>query len=250
MNPLYRFLIAGAAFGAASSGAHAGLSELYVAAGSSNHSYIEYEKDSQRDADSDSYGQFFPKGSDFTSNWAWETDAMVSLGGQGAYSKSVSTLGTDSSGFAYTSTVDFGADLGSSGIRSTSSAAHHFDAQMMFDSDTEIEFFYRVDFEPSDTSFQYAFAVISGLRGTPTQGLDAGDSSSSGYYMGGYRAVAPAGEWIYLEAQIFGETDTDYGNPVQYSGSYTLTTIVRVVPAPGGLGVLAGIGLLSARRRR
>jgi len=250
MSRTHRFLIAGVAFGAAASAAQAGLSELYVEANVFNSSSIVYAGESQSDADSDSFGRYFPKGSDFASDWAGKANALVSLDGQDAYSKSVIVLNTDSTGFAYTSTVDFGADVGSSGIVSASDAFHNFNAQMIFDADTEVEVLFRVDFERSDTLYHYGEIEISGLENAATERLVVAGGSSDGYVSVGYRAIAPEGAFVSLQARIEGGAYASFGDPEQYSGAFTVTAIVRVVPAPSGAGLLAALGLTATRRRR
>lgn len=230
--------------------ANADLAELYVSANAWNQTSITYEGDSQSIADTEAVAQFFSQDTGFDFNWSATAGEPVDHNGQSAFSKSSHVLNTDSTGFAYQSTVEFGSDLGQAGYRSRGSAYMSFQSAMTFDSDTEIEVLFRIDFTPSNATYHYAEIEIIGLENPATRRMVINGSSAEGSVTSSYHAMALAGSYIELQTRIEGEADTDFGSALQYSGEFTVTTIVRAVPAPSSAGLLILGVLLPARRRR
>lgn len=77
------------------------------------------------------------------------------------------------------------------------------------------------------------------LYGPMTEGTDVLDDMGSAFGAIGFTGALPAGQYSFWNQQ----TGPDLT-------SFTLEFVIAPVPAPAGLGVLAGAGLLASRRRR
>lgn len=242
-------LFAGAVIGAPASVAGAGFSQFFVNASAFHRANIITVDGGINYQETDKFFRDLTAETGYTSAWDSSLNAAVSQNEQSAGSRSANVLNTDASGIELTSTVRIDASLGG-GERSLSFANFYFDSGIVFDADTEVDVFMRIDFERSSSYYRYGSVEISGLEGAQTERLAVSGDAASGHIETGYRAMALAGEFISLQAQIDGETDTGFGGVFQDSGEFTITAIVRVVPAPGGAGLLAAMGLVALRRRR
>jgi hypothetical protein len=236
-------------FGMIAPCAGAGLSEFYLSASAFHRAEIITMFDRITDQDTDGFFRSMTPETGFTSAWGGPVSASVLDGAQGAHSQSTNVLNTDASGIELSSTVRISAAL-ADGARSTSFANFYFDSGMVFDADTRVDVYLRIDFTRSSSYYRFGSLEIQGLEDAQTERLSIGSQSSSGYVETSYRALARAGEHIQLQAQIDGETDTKFGDALQDSGEFTVTAVVRAVPAPSGAGLFMGIAFFAARRRR
>ncbi|MCA9302803.1 MAG: hypothetical protein KC996_01635 [Phycisphaerales bacterium] len=242
-------LLAGVVLGVVASVADAGISQFFVSASAFHRANILTVGDGFNYQEDDSFFRELTAETGYVSVWDSPLSAAVSHNEQSAGSRSTNVLNTDASGIELTSTVRIDSSLGD-GARSLSFASFYFDSGIVFDRDTEVDVFMRIDFERSSSYYRYGSVEIDGLEGAQTERLAVSGDGASGHIETGYRAMALAGDFIRLRAQIEGEADTDFGGVFQDSGEFTITAVVRVVPAPGGAGLLAMTGILAVRRRR
>ncbi|MBL4592061.1 MAG: hypothetical protein JKY96_08890 [Phycisphaerales bacterium] len=176
-------------------------------------------------------------------------DTMVEHNGQSAHNTNITTLNTDANGFVFGATMNSTAERGS-GFQSYASTDSTFDLLMVFDADTVLDIFLRIDYRDIGNADLAAEFSLSGLQGAPLDQIGVENPQSDGFVELAFQATVLAGETFTLGGGGFIILSTgDHGDSLS-SGDLALTAIVRVVPAPGGLAVFGGFGLLAARRRR
>lgn len=240
----------GCAFALLSSSADAGFKEMFLFGDLFLNSGIAYDNMSLEDVDSASHWMFMDSGTGFQSSWEAERSVVVSNADQSAYAMGSAEVETSATEIRISMMTSIQAELGSSGISSGSNCFNRFSVDLLFESDTEVEVLTRFEFEPSTASYLYGESSFGGLVDAPVDRLVVSASDASGSFEVGYRAIAPAGDYLTLVSEISGEAYTDFGGFDQDSGVFRMTTIVRVVPAPGGIGTLMAMGVIVCRRRR
>ena len=127
---------------------------------------------------------------------------------------------------------------------------------MVFDRDTEVDVLLRIDYARgglgnSGPGFVSGGFAVEGLVDAPgSEFLLEGPLEDEGFVEFSFRATAQAGEAFTLTADGLAEFWTISNGRWDGWGSLEMTASVQVVPAPGGVLVLGGLGLVAGRRRR
>ena len=127
---------------------------------------------------------------------------------------------------------------------------------MLFDRETELDVHLRIEYARWGTGFSPLGYVaggftVEGLVGAPgSEFMLEGPLDEEGVVEFSFRATAGAGQAFTLTSD--GRTAYTAFSNVAYHGwgSLEMTASVQVVPAPGGVLVLGGLGLVAGRRRR
>lgn len=230
--------------------ADAALKEMFIYGDLTLSSSIEYDGESVGESDSAGHYLFMDRGTGFASGWEDELAVGVQSGDQSAHALGSAKIETSATEIRISMMTSIQAALGSSGERSGSNCFNQFSVDMLFESDTEVEVLTRIEFGASSAASLYGESAFGGLIDDPVGRIGVVGSSASGSIEVGYRAIAPADDYLTLAMNIENQADTDFGELVQDSGVFRMTTVVRFVPAPSGAGLLAALGLKATRRRR
>jgi len=127
---------------------------------------------------------------------------------------------------------------------------------MVFDRDTEIDVLLRIDYARGslgNSGLGYAAGgfTVDGLTDAPgSEFMLEGPLEEEGFVEFSFRATAQAGEVFTLTSDGLTSYATISNRLWDGWVSLDMTASVQVVPAPGGLALLAPAGLIAAGRRR
>ncbi|MBL4698708.1 MAG: hypothetical protein JKX70_07730 [Phycisphaerales bacterium] len=192
-----------------------------------------------------------------TPETGFDGQALRSFGGnitnlsqdQFAHSLNTTVLNTSAAGFDYTSTANAESMLGSGNLNSIELGTS-IDLLMTFSVDTVLDIFLRIDFQDINNADIFAEFEVDGLQGVPAGRIEIENPTSDGFIELTLQATVLAGGTFTLSSGGFlGLPPLDHDETLS-SGDLVMTAIVRVVPAPGGLVVFGGLGILTVRRRR
>jgi len=95
-----------------------------------------------------------------------------------------------------------------------------------------------------------SYFELNGAQDAPVTDFEIEDPAGAGFYEIAMQVEVLAGDAfeLYVEGYI-GLDAMEYGE-ANAMGDLSTSVIVSVVPAPGTMGMLAGVGLIAARRRR
>ncbi len=127
---------------------------------------------------------------------------------------------------------------------------------MLFDRDTELDVLLRIEYARGGEDYEARGLVaggfsVDGLAGAPgSEFMLDGPLEDEGFIEFSFRATAEAGEAFTLTSD--GLTKYWTISNLLWDGwvSLDMSASVQVVPAPGGLALLAPVGLMAAGRRR
>ncbi|MCA9302804.1 MAG: hypothetical protein KC996_01640 [Phycisphaerales bacterium] len=173
----------------------------------------------------------------------------VEFNGQSALSTNVSSYAYDESGFEAHSVQHSEFVLGS-GYNSGAENQARIYGVMVFDVDTVVDVFVRVDYSGINGGTLGSYFELEGVTGVPITGFEIEDPAEAGFYEIAMQVEVLAGDAfaLYVEGLIW--LDAMDSGTANGSGDLSTSVVVRVVPAPGGAAVFAGAGLVASRRRR
>lgn len=186
----------------------------------------------------------------FETQNSWSSGDQYDLfGGQNAFSARDTVFNTDSNGFSYSANFSASAALGD-GVHSASGASTTFEMYMSFDTDTLIDVSLRIDYERLMNTELYAGFSIDGAQDVQPDQIEVAHPGIDGYVDYSFQALVLAGDTFSLTNEAMLSYSTIENGDEFGTGQLSMSAMVRVVPAPGGLAMLSGFGLLAARRRR
>jgi len=173
----------------------------------------------------------------------------VEFNGQSALSTNDSSYSYDESGFEMYSTQHSEIVLGS-GYNSGTENQSIVYGVMVFDVDTIVDVFVRVEYSGISGGTLGSYFELNGAQDAPVTDFEIEDPAGAGFYEIAMQVEVLAGDAfeLYVEGYI-GLDAMEYGE-ANAMGDLSTSVIVSVVPAPGTMGMLAGVGLIAARRRR
>lgn len=173
----------------------------------------------------------------------------VDFNGQSALSTNDASYVYSESGFEMHSTQHSEMALGS-GYNSGTENQTQLYGGLIFDTDTIVDIFMRVDYSGVSGGTLGSYFELEGAVDAPIMDFEIEDPTVAGFYEIAMQVEVLAGEFfsVYVEGLIALDA-MDYG-ATSGSGDLSTSVIVRVVPAPAGAGLFAGLGLLACRRRR
>jgi len=173
----------------------------------------------------------------------------VEFNGQSALSTNDASYMYDESGFEAHSVQHAAFRLGS-GHNSGAENQTQIYGLMVFDVDTTVDIFVRVDYSGVSGGTLGSYFEINGVEDAPITGFEIEDPSGAGFYEIAMRVEVLAGDAFELYVEGYIGLDAEEYGEANAMVDLSTSVIVSVVPAPGGAGLLAGFGLLAARRRR
>lgn len=187
---------------------------------------------------------------DFVDSNSWGSGGeYIVFGGQNAYSRRDTVFNTDANGFEYTADMSAHAALGD-GFESAAGVSSTFDMYMSFDTNTLIDVYLRIDYERLMNTDLYAGFSFDGVQDIELDQIEVAHPGIAGYVEYSFQAIVLAGDTFSLTNEAMIAYSTLENSDAFGTGELSMTAVVRVVPAPGGVAVLGGLGLLAARRRR
>ncbi|MBL4592060.1 MAG: hypothetical protein JKY96_08885 [Phycisphaerales bacterium] len=233
--------------------ARGGLSGMYVDTSLYNIAQISYEDGVfESDRHFDTRATLLTPETGFGHVRAADFLSGVAFGQQSAMARSDVDLKTASDGFEFTTSMSSEAMLGKSGLRSSGRVETNINIGTTFDTDTEVEIFFRIDFK--NTGFAGQFAVIevygAGIDNPDFRTLAVSNPLADGYVEVGFRSTALANETFIVSAELLSMVDTEAGFDTIRLGEMTVSVELRAVPSPAGTLVLGGFGVLALGRRR
>lgn len=173
----------------------------------------------------------------------------VEFNGQSALSTNDASYVYNESGFEMHSTQHAEIAL-ASGYNSGTENQTQLYGGLIFDTDTIVDIFMRVDYSGVNGGTLGSYFELEGAVDAPIMDFEIEDPIEAGFYEIAMQVEVLAGEFfsVYVEGYI-GLDAEEYG-VASGSGDISTSVIVSVVPAPSGAALLAGLGLLAGRRRR
>jgi hypothetical protein len=173
----------------------------------------------------------------------------VDFNGQSALSTNDASYVYGVSGFEMHSTQHSSIEL-ASGLNSGTENQTMLYGGMIFDADTLVDVFVRVDYSGVSGGTLGSYFELEGAVDAPITDFEIEDPIEAGFYEISMQVEVLAGEFfsVYVEGLIALDA-LDYG-AASGSGDLSTSVIVSVVPAPAGAGLFAGLGLIAIRRRR
>lgn len=173
----------------------------------------------------------------------------VEFNGQAALSTNNASYVYDESGFEAHSVQHSEIMLGS-GHNSGAESHSQIYGMMVFDVDTIVDIFVRVEYSGISGGTLGSYFDLNGVQDAPITGFEIEDPAEAGFYEISMRVEVIADDafelyvdgYIGLNAVEFGETTG--------AGDLSTSVIVSVLPSPGGAGLLAAAGVVAGRRRR
>lgn len=173
----------------------------------------------------------------------------VDFNGQSALSTNDTSYVYDESGFEMHSTQHSEIVLGS-GYNSGAQNQSLVYGVMVFDVDTIVDVFVRVEYSGISGGTLGSYFELDGVQDAPITGFEIEDPAGAGFYEIAMQVEVLAGDAFELYVEGYIGLDAEDSGEANAMGDLSTSVIVSVVPAPGGAGLFAGLGLLAARRRR
>ncbi len=207
---------------------------------------------SQLDDDSQAFIQVSPEQDDgLVFDFNANRSTGIFAGGTGGLVDTSTSLMTDTRRYAFDHSMTNAAMLGA-GVNDRAETYHmtRLSSMIQFEEGDIVDIALRIEYEAVRDGQLWAQLRVSGVAGQGPVMLEVRDPTEAGFVEFTIRTTVDGPRAFFLDADLesrveaFGDRRDELVDGFVMSASFTL------VPAPGGLALLAPAGLVAARRRR